>query len=77
MKHAKFKKGERVLITVNNVQPEYVGQIGRIAQVRDADVEQPVYKVHVKGVMLRLWATEDCLQAVEQQEADDEQVPSP
>lgn len=72
MEKAKFKKGQRVLITANNVQPEYVGQIGRIAQVRDADVEQPVYKVHVKGVMLRLWATEDCLQ-----DADNEQVPTP
>lgn len=64
MKKAKFKKGERVRIVANSIQPEYVGQIGRIAQVRDGDVEQPVYKVHVKGVMLRLWATEDCLEEV-------------
>lgn len=63
---AKFKKGQRVRILINNVQPEYVGSIGRIALVRDADVEQPVYKVRVKGITLRLWATEDCLEAVEE-----------
>lgn len=63
---AKFKKGQRVRILINNVQPEYVGSIGRIALVRDVDVEQPVYKVRVKGITLRLWATEDCLEAVEE-----------
>ena len=65
MKKAKFSKGERVRIVCNEIQPEYVGQIGRIALVRDADVEQPVYKVHVKGKMLRLWATEECLEKVD------------
>lgn len=65
MKKAKFSKGQRVRIVVNNVQPEYVGSIGRIALVRDADVEEPVYKVRVKGITLRLWATEDCLEAIE------------
>ena len=63
---AKFKKGQRVRILINNVQPEYVGSIGRIVLVRDVDVEQPVYKVRVKGITLRLWATEDCLEAVEE-----------
>ena len=63
---AKFKKGQRVRILINNVQPEYVGSIGRIALVRNVDVEQPVYKVRVKGITLRLWATEDCLEAVEE-----------
>lgn len=64
MKQPKYSKGQRVRIVANNVQPEYIGQIGRISQVRCLDVEQPVYKVRVKGVTLRLWATEDCLKEV-------------
>lgn len=65
IRKAKFSKGQRVRIVINNVQPEYVGCIGRIALVRDADVEEPVYKVRVKGITLRLWATEDCLEEID------------
>ncbi len=65
MSKARFSKGQKVRILANEIQPEYVGQVGRIAQVRDVDTEQPVYKVRVKGVMLRLWATEDCLEEVD------------
>ena len=39
MSKARFSKGQKVRILANEIQPEYVGQVGRIAQVRDVDTE--------------------------------------
>lgn len=54
---AKFKVGDIVRIVSNDIQPEYVGRIGRISKVYPAYNEKAgenfVFRVNVGGKLLK------------------------
>lgn len=54
---AKFKVGDIVRIVSNEIQPEYVGRIGRISKVYPAYNEKAgenfVFRVNVGGKLLK------------------------
>ena len=62
---AKFKVGDIVRIVSNEIQPEYVGRIGRISKVYPAYNEKVgenfVFRVNVGGKLLKGVACDDDL----------------
>lgn len=65
---AKFKVGDIVRIVSNEIQPEYVGRIGRISKVYPAYNEKAgenfVFRVNVGGKLLKGVACDDDLSLI-------------
>lgn len=64
----KFKVGDIVRIVSNEIQPEYVGRIGRISKVYPAYSEKAgedfVFRVNVGGKLLKGVACDDDLSLI-------------
>lgn len=58
---AQFKIGDKVMVKMAPVHPEYVGLVGEVTDVLEFD---NLYKVKVGGKELADWATEDCLEKI-------------
>lgn len=62
---AKFKAGDKVKIVANELQPQFVNQVGIIKKAfQTTDKEQIVYRVMVGSVTLKGVAIESDLEAV-------------
>lgn len=59
-----FKKGDKVMIVSCEMNPQYVGKIGKVESVLGTD-DNALIKVSYKGNMIPDYATEDCLERVD------------
>ena len=60
----KYKVGDKVMIVSCEMNPQYVGKIGKVESVLGTD-DNVLIKVSCKGKMISDYATEDCLEKVE------------
>ena len=59
-----FKKGDKVMIVSCEMNPQYVGKIGKVECVLCTD-DNALIKVSCKGKMIPYYATEDCLKRID------------
>ena len=59
-----FKKGDKVMIVSCEINPQYVGKIGKVECVLGTD-DNALIKVSCKGKMIPYCATEDCLKRID------------
>ena len=60
----KHKAGDKVMIVSCEMNPQYVGKIGKVESVLGTD-DNALIKVSYKGYMIPDYATEDCLKRID------------
>lgn len=60
-----YKKGDKVVIVSCEMNPQYVGKIGKVESVLGTD-DNALIKVSHKGKMIPDYATADCLIKMEE-----------
>lgn len=61
----KFKVGDKVMIVSCEMNPQYVGKIGKVESILGTD-DSALIKVSCNRKIIPDYATEDCLQKVEE-----------